>query len=50
MTHEEIITKFWTNVDFSQKLSHKKATELLDYLLNLEKVSSMRKLVPLLVA
>jgi 2-methylcitrate dehydratase PrpD len=50
MTHEEIIAKFWLNVDFSQKISKKKAQELLDKLLNLEKVEKVRELIPLLVA
>jgi hypothetical protein len=50
MTHDDIIAKYWVNVDFTQKISKKKATELLDKLLNLEKVDSVRKLVPLLVA
>ena len=49
MTHDDIIAKFWTNVDFSQKISKKKAAQLLDTLLNLEKVDSVRKLIPLLV-
>jgi 2-methylcitrate dehydratase PrpD len=50
MSHDEIIAKYWVNVDFTQKISKKKATELLDKLLNLEKVDSVRKLIPLLVA
>jgi 2-methylcitrate dehydratase PrpD len=50
MTHEEIIAKFWLNVDFSQKISKKKAQALLDKLLNLEKVEKVRELIPLLVA
>ena len=50
MTHDDIIAKFWVNVDFTQKISHKKAEELLDKLLNLEKLDSVRKLIPLLVA
>jgi 2-methylcitrate dehydratase PrpD len=50
MTHEEIIAKFRMNVEFTQKISKKKAEELLDKLLNLEKQDSVRKLIPLLVA
>ena len=50
MSHDEIIAKFWVNVDFTQRISQKKAIELLDKLLNLEKVNSVRKLIPLLVA
>jgi 2-methylcitrate dehydratase PrpD len=50
MTHEEIIAKFWTNVYFSRRISHEKAAELLDKLLNLEKMDSVRQLIPLLLA
>jgi 2-methylcitrate dehydratase PrpD len=50
MTHDDIIAKFWVNVDFTKKISQKKAQKLLDNLLNLEKVDSVRKLIPLLVA
>ncbi len=50
MTHEDIIAKFRVNVDFTQKISRQKAQELLDKLLNLEKLDSVRKLIPLLVA
>ncbi len=50
MTHDDIIAKFWMNVDFTQKISHRKADELLDKLLSLEKLDSVRKLIPFLVA
>jgi 2-methylcitrate dehydratase PrpD len=50
MTHDEIIDKFWMNVEFSKTISQKKAAELLEKLLNLEKVENVRKLIPLLVA
>jgi 2-methylcitrate dehydratase PrpD len=50
MTRDDIIAKFWVNVDFTQKISRKKAAELLDKLLSLEKVDSVRKLIPLLTA
>jgi 2-methylcitrate dehydratase PrpD len=50
MSHDDIIAKYWVNVDFTQKISRKKAQALLDNLLNLEKVESVRKLVPLMVA
>ena len=50
MTHDDIIAKYWVNVDFSKKISKKKATELLDRLLNLEKLDNVRKLIPLLTA
>ncbi len=48
MTRDEILSKFWTNVDFSGKIRKKKATELLEKLHNLEKLDSVRKLIPLL--
>jgi hypothetical protein len=48
MTRDEIIEKYWTNVDFSGKIRKKKATELLVTLQNLEKLDSVRKLIPLL--
>jgi 2-methylcitrate dehydratase PrpD len=50
MTHDDILAKFWVNVDFSKNVSKTKATQLLDNLLNLEKLPSVRKLIPLLVA
>lgn len=50
MSHEEIIAKYWVNVNFTGKISKNKAQKLLDNLLNLEKVNSVRKLVPLLLA
>lgn len=50
MTHEDIIAKYWLNVDFSRTIKKNQAKQLLDTLLNLEKVDSVRKLIPLLVA
>jgi 2-methylcitrate dehydratase PrpD len=50
MTYEDIIAKFWMNVEFSGKISKKKAEELLDKLLKLEKLDSVRELIPLLTA
>ncbi len=50
MTHDDIIAKWWVNVDFTQKINRNKAEELLDKLLNLETLYSVRKLIPLLVA
>jgi 2-methylcitrate dehydratase PrpD len=50
MTHEDIIAKFWVNVDFSRTIKRNQAKQLLDKLLNLEKVESVKKLIPLLVA
>ncbi|MFA5308736.1 MAG: MmgE/PrpD family protein [Dehalococcoidales bacterium] len=50
MTHDDILAKFWTNVNFSQKITQKKAEYLLEALQNLDKFDSVRKLMPLLVA
>jgi 2-methylcitrate dehydratase PrpD len=50
MSRDDIVAKFWTNVDFSKKISQKKATELLGKLEKLEELDSVRKLIPLLVA
>jgi aconitate decarboxylase len=50
MTHEDIMAKFWMNVEFSGKISRKKATELLGMIHDLEKLDSVRKMIPLLVA
>jgi 2-methylcitrate dehydratase PrpD len=50
MTHDEIIAKFRLNVDFTQKISRDKAEILIDKILNLEKLESVRELIPLLVA
>jgi 2-methylcitrate dehydratase PrpD len=50
MTHDDIIAKYWVNVEFSGKISKKKTAQLLEKLQNLEKVDSVKKLIPLLVA
>ncbi len=50
MSKEEIIAKFWTNIEFSDRISKQKATELLQKLEYLEELDSVRKLIPLLVA
>jgi 2-methylcitrate dehydratase PrpD len=50
MSKDEIIAKFWTNVEFCGRISKEKASELLRMLQNLEKLDSARKLIPLLVA
>jgi 2-methylcitrate dehydratase PrpD len=50
MTHEDIIAKYWMNVEFSGKINKKKAEQLLDMILNLEKLDSIKKLVALMVA
>ncbi len=50
MTPDDIIAKFWMNVDFSGKISREKASELLAMLENLEELDSVRRLIPLMVA
>lgn len=50
MSKEDIIAKFWTNIEFSQIISKDKASELLSTVENLEELDSVRKLIPLLVA
>lgn len=50
MSKDEIIDKFWTNVEFSGKISRPKAAEFLKLAENLEDLDSVRKLIPLLLA
>jgi 2-methylcitrate dehydratase PrpD len=50
MSKEDIIAKYWTNVEFTKKISAQKASKLLETLLNLDKLDSVRKLIPLLTA
>ncbi|HEY97029.1 MAG TPA: MmgE/PrpD family protein [Dehalococcoidia bacterium] len=50
MSPDEIIDKFWTNIDFSSKISQQKASELLETLLYLDILDSVRKLIPLMTA
>ncbi|OGO42567.1 MAG: hypothetical protein A2137_01320 [Chloroflexi bacterium RBG_16_58_8] len=49
MSHEDIIAKFWTNVDFTKKISRQKATKLLDTIQNIEALTSVREMVKLMV-
>lgn len=50
LTADDIIAKFWTNVDFGGKISREKASQLLAMLENLEELDSVRRLIPLMVA
>jgi 2-methylcitrate dehydratase PrpD len=50
MSPDEIITKFWTNVEFTGKISQQKASKLLETLQNLDKLDSARTLIPLLTS
>jgi 2-methylcitrate dehydratase PrpD len=49
MSKDDIIAKFRTNVEFSGRISEQKASKLLETLLNLDKLDSVRKMIPLMV-
>ena len=46
---DEIINKFWANVDFSHTVTREKAGKLLSLLGKLEYIDSVNRIVPLLV-
>jgi 2-methylcitrate dehydratase PrpD len=48
MSPDEIIAKYWTNVEFSNKISKQKASELLETLLNLDKLDSVSRIIKLI--
>ena len=48
MSQDDIISKFWTNVEFPGKISKQKASNLLDTLLNLDKLDSVGTIVRLI--
>ena len=50
MSNEEKIAKFWTNVEFCGKISRQKATRLLAMIENLDRLDSVREMIPLMVA
>lgn len=50
LSKDDILAKFWTNVEFSGKIDRDKAITFLTAVENLEKLDSARKLIPLLVA
>ena len=49
MSKDEIISKFWTNVGFSQTVTRKNADRLLTLLGNLEELDQVDRIVELLV-
>jgi len=49
MTKDDILAKFWTNVEFCGMISREKASGFLDMVENIEALDSLRKLTPLLV-
>jgi 2-methylcitrate dehydratase PrpD len=50
LTKEELIEKYWNNINFSKAVSKENAEKALDMLENLEKVDSVSKIIKLLVA
>jgi 2-methylcitrate dehydratase PrpD len=50
MSQDDIIAKYWTNIEFSNKISKQKASKLLETLQNLDNLDGVRKLIPLMVA
>ena len=48
MSQDDIIAKYWTNVEFSDRIPKPKAEELLETLLNLEKVDNINRIVQLM--
>jgi 2-methylcitrate dehydratase PrpD len=50
LSKEEIIAKFWTNVDFSRAVSKENAEKILALVEKLEKLDSVNKIVKLLVS
>jgi 2-methylcitrate dehydratase PrpD len=49
LSKEEIISKFWTNVEFSQTINREKANQVLSMIENLESLDKVKNLTPLLV-
>jgi 2-methylcitrate dehydratase PrpD len=49
ITKDELIAKFWTNVEFSQTVTRKNAKKLLKLLENLEAIDRVDRIVELLV-
>jgi 2-methylcitrate dehydratase PrpD len=50
LSKDDILDKFWTNVEFCGKIERDKAITFLTAVENLEELDSTRKLIPLLVA
>ena len=50
MSKDEIIAKFWTNVEFSKTFNSENAGKILALLNNLEELDSVKKIVQLLVS
>lgn len=50
LTKEELMEKFWNNVNFSKTVSKENAEKALDMIENLEKVDNVSKMIKLLIA
>jgi 2-methylcitrate dehydratase PrpD len=50
MSLDDIIAKFWTNIEFSRTVTKENAKELLNLLENLEELDSVNRIMPLLVS
>ena len=49
ISREDLLTKFWTNIDFSRTVSRENAGKVLNMVENLENLDSVRKLADLLI-
>jgi 2-methylcitrate dehydratase PrpD len=49
MSNEEKLAKFWNNVEFCGRISRPKAEKLLAAIMEIEKLGSVREIVPLMV-
>jgi len=50
MSREELLAKFWTNIDFSRTVPRENAERFVQMVEDLEKLDSVKKLVDLLIA
>jgi 2-methylcitrate dehydratase PrpD len=50
MPNEEKLAKFWTNVEFCGRISKQKAEKLLSMIEGIDRLDSVRKMIPLLIA
>ncbi len=50
ISRDQLLAKFWTNIEFSQTITRENAQKILDTIDHLEELDSVRKLVKLLVA
>jgi len=50
ISKDDILTKFWTNVEFNGRISREKAQTFLDMVEHLEELDSVSRLIPLLIA